>query len=104
MAKRKLVLGLHIHDVFTSTMTMTREQKGLFLELMLMYANGIEIPANPNHASKHAPGASIADLAEVLGRFKRMVHENAEDNDAFGPRIYDQRIEPLHLSNRDWRW
>ena len=104
MAKRKFVLRLHIHDVISSTMTMSREQKGLYLDLILRYANGIEIPVNPSHAAKHAPGASTEDLKEVLGQFGRIVHEDAEDNEAFGPRIYDERIEPLHVSNRAWRW
>jgi uncharacterized protein YdaU (DUF1376 family) len=104
MTKRKHVMRLDVRDLLSTTMTMTREQKGLYLELLILYANGIEIPAHSGHAAKHVRGASLADLDEVLDQFRRIVHEDVEDNEAFGPRIYDERIEPLHVSNRAWRW
>lgn len=104
MAKRKFVLRLHIHDVIASTMTMSREQKGLYLDFMLRYANGIEIPANPERAAEYSKDAAPEDIRAVLAEFKSAPHERLEDQEEIGDRIYDERVEPLHLSNRAWRY
>lgn len=104
MAKRKFVLRLHIHDVIVSTMTMSLQQKGLYLDFLMRYANGNEIPASPERAADYAREASAKDIAAVLAEFKSAPHERLEDQEARGDRIYDERVEPLHLSNRRWRY
>jgi hypothetical protein len=104
MAKRKFVLRLHIHDAIMSTAGMSREQKGLYLEFVLRYADGIEIPASAERAAGYAKGASLEDIKAVLDEFKSAPHERLEDQEEIGDRIYDERIEPLYLSNRGWRY
>ena len=104
MTKRKFVLRLHIHDVFVATMTMSREQKGIYLDFLLMYANGIEIPASPKLAMEHARGTSEADVRAVLELFGTRPHEELDAQERYGDRIYDEREEPLHISNRPWRY
>ena len=106
MAKRKYVMRLDIRDVICATRNMNWEQRGLYLELLTVYAGGLEIPVCfPNAKSMiGGPPVSEASLMVALAAFETVPHDYAEDDDAYGDRIFDARIEPLFRANRVDKW
>ena len=106
MAKQKYVMSLDIRDVLCATRNMNWEQQGIYLELLTLYASGIEISASAVHAKAmlKASEVSEASLKVVLAAFDRSLFREEKDQDKYGLRIFDERIEPLFEANRECTW
>jgi hypothetical protein len=106
MAKRKYVMRLDIRDVICATRNMNWEQRGIYLELLTAYAGGMEIPVSFVYAKSMigGPPASEANLMVALAAFETVPHDDADDDEAYGDRIFDARIEPLFKANRECAW
>jgi uncharacterized protein YdaU (DUF1376 family) len=106
MAKRKYVMSLDIRDVLCATRNMSWEQQGIYLEVLTLYAGGMEIPVSPADAKAmlNATAVSESTVKVALDAFQKAVFSNFKDGDEYVWRIYDARIEPIFKANRGFPW
>lgn len=106
MPKRMNVLKLDLRQCFIDTHLMSYEERGVYFDLLLMYAFGHVVPDSPVQVRELLRKRSVSDdcdIDSVLRCFETAPDPDHPDIEEMR-RIYVKSIEPLFKANREFRW